>query len=35
MNKTISIHIQGFPFVLEEQAYEVLQQYLSDLRKVL
>lgn len=35
MNKTISIHIQGFPFILEEQAYEALQKYLSDLGKVL
>ncbi|MFM6946177.1 MAG: PspC domain-containing protein [Flavobacteriales bacterium] len=35
MNKTISIHIQGFPFILEEQAYQALSQYLDALRKVL
>lgn len=35
MNKTISIHIQGFPFILEEQAYEALHNYLNALRKVL
>ena len=35
MNKTVSIHIQGFPFVLEEQAYQVLQNYLLALQNVL
>ncbi|MEN9700071.1 MAG: hypothetical protein RLZZ301_1269 [Bacteroidota bacterium] len=35
MNKTISIHLQGFPFILEEQAYTVLENYLNELRQVL
>jgi phage shock protein PspC (stress-responsive transcriptional regulator) len=35
MNKTISIHIQGFAFLLEEQAYELLHKYLNDLATVL
>jgi phage shock protein PspC (stress-responsive transcriptional regulator) len=35
MNKTISIHIQGFPFILEEQAYQELQDYLDALKRVL
>jgi phage shock protein PspC (stress-responsive transcriptional regulator) len=35
MNKTVSIHIQGFPFILEEQAYQVLQNYLQALKNVL
>lgn len=35
MNKTISIHIQGFAFILEEQAYEALQKYLADLAQIL
>lgn len=35
MNKTISIHIQGFPFILEEQAYQELQNYLDALQGVL
>jgi phage shock protein PspC (stress-responsive transcriptional regulator) len=35
MNKTVSIHIQGFPFTLEEQAYETLQQYLKALKEIL
>lgn len=35
MNKTVSIHIQGFPFILEEQAFQVLQNYLQALKNVL
>jgi phage shock protein PspC (stress-responsive transcriptional regulator) len=35
MNKTVSIHIQGFPFILEEQAFQVLQNYLQALTNVL
>ena len=35
MNKTVSIHIQGVPFILEESAYEVLNSYLLSLRNVL
>ncbi|MFM2038579.1 MAG: hypothetical protein RL432_1518 [Bacteroidota bacterium] len=35
MNKTVSIHIQGIPFILEESAYEVLNSYLLSLRNVL
>lgn len=35
MNKTVSIHLQGIPFILEEQAYERLNQYLIALRNVL
>ncbi len=35
MNKTVSIHIQGFAFILEEQAYEVLRKYLNDLSAIL
>jgi hypothetical protein len=35
MNKTVSIHIQGFPFILEEQAFQVLQNYLQALINVL
>jgi phage shock protein PspC (stress-responsive transcriptional regulator) len=35
MNKTVSIHIQGFAFILEEQAYDQLHNYLSDLARVL
>ncbi len=35
MNKTVSIHIQGFAFILEEQAYEVLRKYLNDLSTIL
>ena len=35
MNKTISIHLQGIPFILEEQAYDQLSEYLSSLRRVL
>jgi len=35
MNKTVSIHIQGFAFILEEQAYDQLRNYLNDLASVL
>lgn len=35
MNKTVSIHIQGFAFIFEEQAYEVLRKYLNDLSVIL
>ena len=35
MNKTVSIHIQGIPFILEESAYEALNSYLLSLRNVL
>jgi phage shock protein PspC (stress-responsive transcriptional regulator) len=35
MNKTVSIHIQGFAFILEEQAYDQLRTYLNDLARVL
>ena len=35
MNKTVSIHIQGFAFLLEEQAYDMLRTYLSKLASVL
>lgn len=35
MNKTVSIHIQGFAFILEEQAYDALRNYLHDLARVL
>ena len=35
MNKTVSIHIQGFAFLLEEQAYDILRNYLSKLASVL
>ncbi len=35
MNKTVSIHIQGFAFILEEQAYDALRNYLYDLAHVL
>lgn len=35
MNKTVSIHIQGFAFILEEQAYDQLRIYLNDLARVL
>jgi len=31
MNKTISIHLQGVPFIIEEQAYEILRNYLERL----
>ena len=35
MNKTVSIHIQGFAFILEDKAYEQLSAYLNDLNRVL
>ena len=35
MNRTVSIHIQGFAFILEDQAYEVLRKYLNDLSIIL
>lgn len=35
MNRTVSIHIQGFAFILEDQAYEVLRKYLNDLSTIL
>jgi len=35
MNKTVSIHLQGIPFIFEEQAYELLNNYLKQLRRVL
>jgi hypothetical protein len=35
MNKTVSIHLQGIPFIFEEQAYELLNNYLTQLRGVL
>lgn len=35
MNKTVSIHIQGFAFIFEEQAYELLRKYLNDLSVIL
>lgn len=35
MNKTVSIHIQGFAFLLEEQAYDMLRKYLIDLAAIL
>ena len=35
MNKTVSIHIQGFAFLLEEQAYDLLRKYLTDLAAIL
>lgn len=35
MNKTVSIHIQGFAFLLEEQAYDLLRNYLNELAQIL
>lgn len=35
MNKTVSIHLQGIPFILEEQAFDCLNTYLQQLKKVL
>ena len=35
MNRTVSIHIQGFAFILEDQAYELLRKYLNDLSTIL
>ncbi|MFM7566247.1 MAG: PspC domain-containing protein [Flavobacteriales bacterium] len=35
MNKTISIHLQGVPFLFEDQAYDALENYLNRIRKIL
>ena len=35
MNKTISIHLQGVPFLFEDQAYDALENYLTSIRKIL
>lgn len=35
MNKTVSIHLQGAPFIFEEQAYDRLNSYLQQLKQVL
>lgn len=35
MYKTISIHLQGTPFQIEEGAYEILRNYLDRLKRVL
>ncbi|MEY2904838.1 MAG: hypothetical protein RJA52_854 [Bacteroidota bacterium] len=35
MKKTISIHLQGIPFIIEEDAYQVLNNYLKRLQEVL
>jgi hypothetical protein len=35
MNKTVSIHLQGVPFIFEEQAYDRLNAYLQQLKQVL
>lgn len=35
MNKTVSIHLQGIPFIFEVQAYELLEDYLKRLKEVL
>ena len=35
MNKTTSIHIKGFPFIIEEIAYNRLENYLMRLKKAL
>ncbi|MBU3659008.1 MAG: PspC domain-containing protein [Flavobacteriales bacterium] len=35
MNKTISIHLQGIPFLIEEEAYAKLRNYLDQLSNVL
>lgn len=35
MNKTISIHLQGVPFIIEEQAFELLRNYLERLKQLL
>jgi len=35
MNKTVSIHLQGVPFIFEEQAYDRLNSYLQQLKQVL
>ncbi len=33
MNKTISINISGLSFIIEEDAYHKLQDYLEQIRK--
>ena len=35
MNKTVSIHLQGIPFIFEEQAFDRLNTYLQQLKQVL
>ena len=35
MNKTVSIHLQGIPFIFEEQAFDRLNSYLQQLKLVL
>jgi len=35
MNKTISIHLQGTPFQIEERAYQLLSNYLDKLKRIL
>lgn len=35
MKKTISIHLQGIPFIIEEDAYQILNNYLKRLQEVL
>jgi phage shock protein PspC (stress-responsive transcriptional regulator) len=35
MNKTVSIHLQGVPFILEEQAFDRLNSYMLQLKQVL
>jgi phage shock protein PspC (stress-responsive transcriptional regulator) len=35
MNKTVSIHLQGIPFIFEEQAFDRLHTYLQQLKQVL
>ena len=35
MNKTVSIHIKGFPFLIEEEAYKKLEAYLYLLKQML
>lgn len=35
MNKTVSIHLQGVPFILEEQAFDRLNSYMLQLKEIL
>src|SRR5690606_17599176 len=35
MKKTLSIHIKGFPFIIEEIAYTRLENYLNRLKSAL
>ncbi len=35
MNKTVSIHLQGIPFLIEENAYQILKNYLDQLSNAL